>query len=176
MDMRELCQKSSFIGTQPDSVSSLQFESIGVTPDKAALRFVMKCDFSDLVEPLGDDLSINIGKLMGADEAFTDNERERLLDVMLDYATQEKRQLVLKAPDGYQFDPESVQTLARSSNEVVGQFIVSPSLNADGDLVIQAMQRFKFATIPLQYWPTMRNLIDASAAFADASVVLTRKQ
>ncbi len=176
VDMRELCQKSSFIGTQPDSVSSLQFESIGVTPDKAALRFVMKCEFSDLIEPLGDDLSINIGKLMGADEAFTDNERERLLDVMLDYATQEKRQLVLKAPEGYQFDSESVQSLARNSNEVVGQFIVSPSLNAEGDLVIQAMQRFKFATIPLQYWPTVRNLIDASAAFADATVVLTRKQ
>lgn len=174
-DMREYCKESSFIGTQPDSVMSLQFSSLGISPAQPELSLNMKCEFSDLVEPLGDDISINIGKLLGTDEKLTDNERERLLDVMFDYAMQEKRQLVLKAPEGYQFDPESVSALARKNNEIVGQFIVSPSVNADGDLVVQVLKRFKFATIPLQYWESVRNLIDASAAFADASVVLTRK-
>lgn len=129
-----------------------------------------ECD--GLVERLGNDISFKVGLLAGMPEPLTENERLRILDVMIPFNTQETHTLLVKAPDGYAFDEISVSSLARHINDPAIQFVSDPRIIDDGDLLISTVLRYKLADVPLSHWPNMMKVLDEAAAFADAAVVL----
>lgn len=162
-------------GVSPDSVTAASITSRGIRPDVPDMNMRAEMEFDGLVEPLGSELSLAIGKLAGMPEPLTENEQNRLLDVMLPFINQESHQIVVKKPEGYRFDPASVDALTRNVAEMHGQFFVQPKINEDGDLEITIVMREKFADVPLAMWPNFMHLVDEEAAFADASVILVRE-
>lgn len=165
----------AFYGKEPDSVTTVNFLSYGITPDNPKMSVYTESNFSGLVERLGDDISVKLGQLTGMPKQLTDSERKRLLDVMLPYVTQETHVLIVKAPEGYTFDEASVNELARQVTEPVGQFIVQSQMTEDGDLKLTTVLRYKFADVPIAYWPSFMNLVDGASSFGDASVILVKK-
>ena len=165
----------TFYGTKPDSVTQACFVSRGIRPDVTDMKLNVNMEFTGLVEPLGNELSVAIGKIAGMPEPLIDNERRRLLDVMLPCINQENHNILVKKPKGFKFDPASVEALSRNAVGLVGQFFVQPKINDDGDLEITLVMREKFADVPLSYWPDFMNLKDEESNFADASVILVRE-
>ena len=165
----------SLYGTKPENMTKAEFKSRGVRPDNSEMVVVTDAEFKGLVEPLGNELSLSIGKLAGMPSPITDNERRRLLDVMLPCVSQEVHNIVVKKPAGYKFDEASVEAIARNVVEIPGQFFVQPKINEDGDLEITVVMREKFADVPLDHWDKFMHLIDEEARFADASVILVKE-
>lgn len=162
-------------GVKPDSVTLASFNSRGIRPDVPDMNLSTQARFTGLVEPLGSELSLAIGKLAGMPAALTENERNRLLDVMLPYINQQSHNIVVRKPEGYKFDTASVEALARNVAEMHGQFFVQPKINDNGDLEITIVMREKFADVPLAMWPKFMHLVDEEAAFADTSVILVKE-
>ena len=162
-------------GVKPDSVTVATFNSRGIRPDVPDMNLSTQAQFTGLVEPLGSELSLAIGKLGGMPTALTENERNRLLDVMLPYINQQSHNIVVRKPEGYKFDTASVEALARNIAEIHGQFFVQPKINDNGDLEITIVMREKFADVSLAMWPKFMHLLDEEAGFADASVILVKE-
>lgn len=165
----------NFYGVEADSVMNAVVYSRGVRPDNPVMAYHTESDFSGLVERLGDDISLTIGRLTGMPSPLTDSERNRLLDVMLPFISQETHVILVEAPEGYKFDEASVESLARVVNEPVGQFIVDSKILDDGSLQLSTVVKYKYADVPLEYWPSFMKLIDEAAAFGDAGVILVKK-
>ncbi len=160
---------------EPDSITAFDIKSRGVRPDAPKMEFDVTSTFKGLVETLGDDLSFAIGRMSGMPEPVKEHDRNRLIDVMYPFIAQEVQQHTVKAPEGYAFDATSVEALARTHNSVLGQFVVSASVNEAGDLELSIVVRTKIADVPLSHWPQVLQLLDAMSDFGDATVILTRK-
>lgn len=164
-----------FYGHTPDSVTAVSFVSRGIRPDVPAMVIGMQSEFTGLVERLGNDISLSVGQLVGMPDAITDNERNRLLDVMVPFINQETHILLVKAPEGYRFDESSVQALSRNASDVTSQFVADAKITDEGDLLLNVGLRYKIADVPLQFWPNMMKVLDEASAFANSTVVLVSK-
>lgn len=165
----------SHYGAKPEKVSNTSVTERGVRPDQTQLTINAELEFSGLTEQLGNDLSLTIGMLTGMPQPVADNERTRLLDVLMPFINQETHSLLVKAPEGYQFDAASVEALARNVNDPTALFAVTPQLSEDGDLLLSTVMRYKLADISLEHWPRLMNVLDQASSFANASVILVKK-
>ncbi|MCH5218969.1 MAG: DUF3857 domain-containing protein [Muribaculaceae bacterium] len=165
----------TLMGTKSDSISSVAFLKRGIRPDSSSIEMNATLSYSGLVESIGDDIIISVGKLCGMPEPIVDSERERLLDIMLPFVSRETHILYIKAPENYKFDEVSVNSLSKNSSNVLGQFYVNSELTEEGDLKITTVITNKVADIPLQFWPMFTELVDEEAAFADSTVILIKE-
>lgn len=169
----EYCHQN--MGADVDSVLNFEIIDRGITPNNTELKYVIDCEAPDLAEDLGDALSIKIGKLAGNNSRLNEHDRDRILDVLLPSAMTEIQVITLKVPDGYAVDETSLEALGRQTVNSVGQFIVQPSINEDGDVEIQCVQRVRVHSLAHQAWPMLRDLLDAAAEFTDASLLIKHK-
>ncbi len=161
-------------GTRPDSVTSFNIEERGFLPGRTEMKYTSANRFSGLVEDLGGDISVTLGRLAGHVEKIEGSERERLLDAMLPTSFQNTHIITFKVPEGYKVDPTSLADFNRREANALGSFLVNARENDEGDIVVQCALRIKTANVPLQYWPLLRNIYDAAAAFADAALVFVK--
>lgn len=171
--LKEECAEVS--GFKPDSVISYTIDQRGFLPGEDMMKYSSLSHVSGLVEDLGDDISITLGRLLGHVAKIEDNERERLLDAMLPTAYQHTHLLTLKVPEGYKVDATSLEGFNRQAVNALGVFSANARLNDNGDVEVQCVMRVKHATVPLPAWPMLRDLHDAGSKFADASIVLTKQ-
>ncbi len=171
--LRQECREN--VGVEVDTVLKFEITSRGLTPDSPEMTYTMECEASDLVEDLGDALNVRVGKLSGNHRRVAEHERDRMFDALLPSANTEIHIITLKVPQGYAVDETSLQSLGRQVVNSVGQFIVQPGVNEDGDVEIQCVQRVRYHSVAHQAWPMLLELLDASAEFADASLILSRK-
>lgn len=138
------------------------------------MKYSMTCVVGDVTEDLGGDISVTLGRLLGHVDKIEGNERERLLDAMLPTAYQNMHLLKLKVPAGYKVDETSLQDFNRNTANPLGLFSAQARVNDEGDLEVQCVMRMKYATVPLEAWPMMRDIYDTASRFADAAIVLVK--
>lgn len=161
-------------GARPDSVVDYSILERGFLPGRDEMKYTTTNRFSGLVEDLGGDLSVTLGRLAGHVDKLDGSERERLLDAMLPTAFQNTHLLTFKVPQGYKVDPTSLADFSRNVVNPLGVFNVNANVNEAGDVEVQCVLRVKRATVPLQAWPLLRDLYDAGSQFADAAIVLVK--
>lgn len=164
-----------FMGIKPDSVLNYAIVSHAILPGENSLSYKVEASFADLIQNLGDDMVVSIGKLMGDYQRLEKAERERLVDAQLPSALQTTRTYTIRVPEGYEADATSVEKLNVMNNNILGMFTVQAQLDEDGNVVVQNMFRVKNAFIPLAAWPHMLDLLDTASDFSESKVVLTRK-
>lgn len=161
-------------GLRPDTVLSYSIEERGFLPGHDEMVYSTTNRFSGLVENLGEDIALTIGRLAGHVDKLDGSERERLLDAMLPAAFQNVHLITVKIPEGYKVDQTSIDDFNRTVANVLGVFNANAKVNEEGNLDVQCVFRVKMATVPLSGWPLLRDLYDAAARFADASIVLVK--
>ncbi|MDE6300373.1 MAG: DUF3857 domain-containing protein [Muribaculaceae bacterium] len=166
----------SHYGKNPEKVTEAVVKDRGIRPDSTDIVVESAMEFDGLVEHFGDDLGLTVGMLSGVPTRLSDNERSRILDVMLPFINQEIHSMLIKAPDGYCFDEASVEALQRNISDVTAQFNVQSKINAQGDLELNTLLRYKQADVALAFWPRLLKVLDEAAAFGNASVTLVKKQ
>lgn len=168
-------ERKFIIGVQPDSVKTFSIDDRGILPGSEGLKITAECDVSELATPLGADLNVHAGRLIGAFEKIAGAERTPLLDAMMPTAHQYSRTVTIHIPEGYTVDETSLQGFAVNVNKPIGQFAVQAKINADGDLEIVSIWRIKLHTIALHQWQQLLDLSDAAAAATEKSILLTHK-
>lgn len=168
-------ERAFILGTQPDSVLSYKVSDRGILPGSKGLELEAECHLSDIVSPLGADLSLHAGKLIGSFEKVTGPERTPLLDAMMPTARQFSRTVTIHVPEGYTVDETSLRDFASNVNKPIGQFAVQAAVTAEGDIRIISMWRVKIPTVPLHLWPQLLEILDGAAAATEKSILLTRK-
>lgn len=168
-------ERDFILGTRPDSVLSYKITDRGILPGSKGLEVETECHLSDIVSPLGTDLSLHAGKLIGRFDKITGPERTPLLDAMMPTARQFSRTVTIHVPEGYTVDETSLRDFASNINMPIGQFAVQASVSAEGDIMVMSMWRVKIPTVPLQLWPQLLEMLDGAAAATEKSILLTRK-
>lgn len=162
-------------GARPDSIMDFSITERGFLPGRDRMKYRTTARYSGLVEDLGGDLSVTLGRLAGHVARLEGSERERLLDAMLPTSYQNTHLITFKVPQGYKVDKTSLAEFNRQTANSLGAFAVIASEDENGDISISCVLRMKYATIPLQSWPLMRDLYDAAAQFADAAIIFTKQ-
>lgn len=162
-------------GARPDSVMDYAISDRGFLPGHNEMEYSSSNRFSGLVENLGGDLSVTLGRLAGHMGKLEGSERDRLLDAMLPTAFQNTHVITFKVPEGYKVDGTSLADFNRNVVNALGLFMVNAKEDGEGDVTVQCVLRVKRATVPLQAWPLLCELYDAASRFADASLVLVKR-
>lgn len=169
-------ETKDFSGVRPDTITAFEITGRSILPGEKAISYNLDATFSDLVQPLGDDMVVKIGKLFGGYTKLADAERNRLVDAIFPSAFQESRTITLEIPEGYNIDEESAEGLKMAVNNGVGTFVAQPSIAEDGrSITITGVMRYKMAMVPLSHWPLMLAVFDAAADFSESKLVLTRQ-
>lgn len=166
----------TLVGTKPDSTLSYNITARSILPGRNYVAYDVTNLIPDLVEELNPEtLMFSIGKLFGDNPRLPEMERNRFFDGMIDAPWYEVRQLTFQIPQGYTYDPTSLESLTVNEKNAIGMFSATPSITDNGDLAFTVQMRVNRTTIPVDYWSDFMALLDAASDFSETRIVLMRK-
>ncbi len=162
------------LGVKPSTIHSYNITSIGGTPDQPTVDYNMTCEVEGLVKRAGDDIVISLGRLIGDQYKVEGEERNRQSHIFRSSPNQYRHTITFAIPEGYTVTEESMQLLNKSVSNDCGMF-VSQAKVADNVLTLRVQERYIRYFEPIDRWPMFLELIDASAAYSNAVVILTKQ-
>lgn len=166
----------TLVGAKPDSTLSYNITARSILPGRNYVAYDVTNLIPDLVEELNPEtLMFSIGKLFGDNPRLPEMERNRFFDGMLDAPWYEVRQLTFQVPQGYTYDPTSLESLTLNKHNAIGMFSVTPSIADNGDIAFTVQMRVNKTTIPVDFWSDFLAILDAASDFSESRIVLTRK-
>lgn len=166
----------TLVGAKPDSTLSYNITARSILPGRNYVAYDVSNLIPDLVEELNPEtLMFAVGKLFGDNPRLPEMERNRFFDGMIDAPWYEVRQLTFQIPQGYTYDPTSLESLTVNKHNAIGMFSATPSIADNGDIAFTVQMRVNKTTIPVDYWSDFMALLDAASDFSETRIVLTRK-
>ena len=165
---------SSFLDTKLNKSGDLEFTSIGCTPDSPNTEFAFTAVAEELVSKAGNNLIVNIGKLMGSQLTLTESQRTREIEAILPYPSNDRVQILFTIPEGYTVNPESLEALNVQLNNDAGSFGAWASVKSTNPDVVDISIIFSLRSpvYPADKWPEVVELIDASSNYNGISLLL----
>jgi len=156
----------------PTEVSNYKIHHLGVTPAEPELKYDVSYSLDNLVKKAGDNLILDVGKLIGVQWVPTDMERKRILDSYLPSKRIFENDISVTIPTGYRVTlPDS--SGFRMENRY-GAFDVSLSIR-ENVLNIRTCKRYKESFIPVKDFPLFLEMMDKANEFFSTSIVLEKK-
>lgn len=115
----------------------------------------------------------NIGKLIGKNKEFTDEEIDRKHGIYVDAPHSVRWALVLNIPKGYEV--QGYEDLTTQTNNITGNFR-SIARVENNKLIIDIIKTYKQIYYPLEQWPTMLEFLNAAVDFTQKQVMLIPAQ
>ena len=78
-------------------------------------------------------------------------------------------------PEGYAIDEASLPALENNIANMTGNFYTHAAVDEQGNLELTVVERYRNYSYDVALWEPFLELLDASADFCGASVVLKRK-
>ena len=160
-----------------DEAKLTDFEVVqtGTTPDKPELIIKVNGNVPDLVSQAGNNLMVKLGGLIGKQEEVTGKNREREVSVLMRSPHRIDMTIWFEIPEGYELVEESLNDLKNTVTTIVGMEGSDATLE-DGKVKIRFSERMNRSILPETTWPEMLKILDASAAFSNASIILRPKK
>ena len=152
----------------------LEVAQRGVVPGQENIKFTMSATVEECINEAGDEILFNIGKFVGDNVRLDGSQRDRQLDAYMFAPHQLSHDLRFELPAGYSIDKNSLDALQVAVNNKVGSYHATASVNDAGELELRVRERYKTNFIPLDQWQEVLDILDASAAYNDAVVVLKK--
>ena len=157
-------------------ISNVKILEFGLTPEQPDFKLSFDAKVPELTSIAGDELIVRIGNLAGDNHRIEGVERERMVDIDFTAATQENYDITLNIPEGYDVDEKSMEALAMHVQSAVGLFATGAKKSDDGrSVTVSVRSRIQRPQISIAGWPSVLELTDAKAGFADAMLVLKKK-
>ena len=157
-------------------ISNVRIKEFGLTPEHPDFKLSFDAKVPELTSAAGDELIVRIGTLAGDNHRIEGVERERMVDIDFRAATQENYDITLNIPEGYDADDKSMEALAIHVQSPVGLFATGARKSDDGrSVTVSVRSRIQRPQISIAGWPSVLELTDAKAGFADAVLVLKKK-
>jgi len=115
----------------------------------------------------------NIGKLIGKNKEFTDEEINRKHNIYIDAPHSVRWALVLSIPEGYEV--QGYENLTTQTDNITGTFR-SIARVENNKLIIDIIKTYKQIYYPLEQWPVMLEFLNAAVDFTQKQVMLVPAQ
>ena len=159
-------------GSAPENVKNYSFSSLGVTLEKPHLEYDISYTMKDFVRNAGDNIILDVGKLIGEQWNPTENERKRDIDAYIPTRRVFEREIVIEIPDKY--IASDIDRLNMSfSNEYVSFEVISGIEN--NAIKIKVVKTYNQVFIPKEKWCEMIDIIDKTNEFCASSIIFKRK-
>lgn len=170
---RELWNKSVefFFNNKDTNISSYAISQTGTTPDAPEMKVQIKGIVPDMISQAGNNLMVKIGVLYGKQDKITGSQRQREVSVIRSSPSRADATIYFEIPEGYELVPESLSDINQNVVTPIGAF--NSSAEVDGNKVkIRVLERYMYSIYPETSWDDMLKILDAAAAFNNASIVL----
>lgn len=165
----------NIFGDKIGEITGVTITERGVTPDAPNFKLSFDGKYDEMFSRAGNNWLFSVGRLFPDSHHFKSKERERQIEYFRTSPAEYRMQITVAPPEGYAFDAESVAQLSTNTANPLGLFYVSASVDEDGNLTIQGVERHKYYMVSTENWPALLDLLDAAAAFNEASVLLRKK-
>ena len=160
----------------PDaSADSVTVVSPGSVPSAAQTVIDAVVSVDGCVVDAGNDVLLNVGKFFADNTRIEGKERERQLDVFETSPLQISYDITFRIPEGYFADEESLEPVKKTVSNKYGSFHSGAELTENGDVRVRVNERYNTYVIPVDDWESKLQIMDASASFNDAAIVLKKR-
>lgn len=130
-----------------------------------------------LTETAGNLVLVNLGKLLGKQNNLY-QETERKWDVDINYAKTYKHKIIFNIPKGYEVESfKDLEIDKKMGGDETKNCSFKSTVKTDGNqLIVEVFEIYKSINYPKESYQEYRNVINAAADFAKASVVLRPKK
>jgi hypothetical protein len=151
----------------------LEYEIInsGIFHDKPDFVFRSKYTKDDLLKKAGNDYILDAGTLIGDQLHLNEQQRNRQLDVYMQFARDFEYAISIQIPEGYTI--KNIENLNKEVKNSCGRFIAKASLT-DKELSIQVSKIFEQAYVPVEKWSQLLEILNAAVDFTEQSVVISK--
>ncbi len=147
--------------------------SRGLTPDNPVFKMRFDVNVSDAVADAAGELVVPVGRFAGNNTRVPDNERERQTDIHHQFAGQNNYDIKLRLPEGYEADPASLAALSTNVVNPLGMFYAEAVVGEEpGTVLVHVREKAKYLLVPIGAWQAQLDLLDAAAAFNDATLII----
>lgn len=154
-------------------VESYDITSNGLNPQNPLYIVEFSAAMPAAVTRAGRELVLPVGKFAGDYRRLSGHDRERQTDIYLPWAGNERFTVSLDLPEGYTADPASLEALTSEVSNAVGSVVTQAVATDEGSVSLVVFQRLYHSFLPIGAWPMLLELLDARAAVADATLILT---
>lgn len=145
--------------------------SVGRSEENPALRFSMDFSTGDILGEAGDHLIVDMEKLLGKFAEFSEQEKERNVDVYMPCPRVLKWYIALDIPEGYSVSNAGVfnGSLANSA----GSFECNATVEGS-KLIVEAVKTYNHDYEPLANWPELLAMLEYSHTLSKQKLVLSK--
>lgn len=163
------------LGAKLHSEGSFDITSIGCTPDKPNTEFAFTAVAEEMVTKAGNNLMVNLGRLVGGRVELTESQRKREIEALLDYPSTQRMHIRFTIPDGYKVNEESLKAMALNVSNKAGSFTTGAQISPTDERVIDITMscQYRNPVYTVEQWPQLLALIDARNDFSGLSILLT---
>ncbi len=172
-DVKDL-SKSFFVET-PEKIGDIEVTSRGFLREAPSMDFSFACTHPAAVSEAVDARVVQVGRLLVGSERLEGRERQRVLPIVRDSPGQLRTVVRFNVPEGYAIDEASLPALENNIANMTGNFYTHAAVDEQGNLELTVVERYRNYSYDVALWEPFLELLDASADFCGASVVLKRK-
>ena len=149
--------------------------SPGCTPDSAVTVIEFEGTVGDAITEAGNDIVINIGRFIGKQRQFKDSQRQRDISVILEGPAKNENTITFKVPEGYEVVESSLDDLRKSVITQEASFTTTVE-NGGNVITINTAERYPRSVYAASSWSNLLSIMDATADFTKASLLLRKKE
>ena len=154
------------------SYDNFELVSNGMRESNKTLEFKETFTVTGLVNKAGNNLILDIGKLIGSQIEIDEEEiNNRESDISLSRARTIENEVKINLPEGYYV--EGLDNLLFNINNEIGAFKTSFSEH-NGQIAIKTIKLYKKKEFGKDKWPLMVEFLDAAYNFTQKKVVLKK--
>lgn len=143
----------------------------GSTPDSKEWKATFNGEAPSCITSAGNGLMVKLGQFIGAQSHIEGSTRKRDIAVIFPAPSHTLTRIQFEVPEGYQVQPESLESLSRNIVVPEGSFYVTAKLE-DNKVKIDVSDRINQAIFSAASWDNLLQLLDAAHDFCNASIVL----
>lgn len=173
-------QKPEFVKESLESefkqrVTNVHFNLIndGRTQKNSTLSFKEGFELTDFVRKAGKKYMVNLAGLTGSQLQIKKEERERTLDIDINYPRSYSWTIHFKIPDGYTVD--GLKEMSKSVDNNAGSFSITAK-EENGTVILSILKVYKAKSISKNQWNEMLAFIDAAYNSTFKYILLKPKQ
>jgi hypothetical protein len=120
----------------------------------------------------GPNIIFEIGKFIGKQTEVEEKQKERSVDIYMDYPRMFTQEIVFTVPAGYSV--EGIESLNKTVESDAGGFISTAQLSGS-TLTIKTKKYYTKNTYPAADWPKITAFLNAAVDFYGVKILLKKK-
>jgi hypothetical protein len=151
---------------------SLTVKNIGMWDTAPDTEYEDSFTLENMGKKAGPNIIFEIGKFIGKQTEVEEKQKERSVDIYMDYPRMFTQEIVFTVPAGYSV--EGIESLNKTVESDAGGFISTAQLSGS-TLTIKTKKYYTKNTYPAADWPKITAFLNAAVDFYGAKILLKKK-